>query len=467
MKRIVCEICGSNDMLKQDGMFVCQACGCKYTLDDVRKMMVEGPVEVTGTVKVDHTASVANYLDMAKSSMAAKNHSEAEEYCKKILEMDTSVWEAWFIRGTAVGWQSTLRETRLSEMANYYKRALKECPAEEYDRLKRDCKNSIRVVSTAIIDLRLDALRNNPANVNSEGLENDLNQIREHTNPFLKEIKAFRGETDEALPYARQITSCLDQIWETVSSDFRSVNDGHPLRNDLQYFVSASDALYNSAIQVINILGSRYDNEEANELIIRTYKRMNKWNKAAMNAEGWVIDPVRIGGYSKAYSMADDALEERYGHIEKVSRLIEEVQEKGPKCVEARKEKERVEKEKRVRAYWENHTEEKAKLENEREAVRESVRALKEKMDALPEALAKGGIEEQTAAVKDSYESLGIFRVKEKKAAREKLKQLDEQWIQANNAFIKASLSMQKECDQYEKRMRAIEEELTRDRPEW
>ena len=44
MKQIKCEMCGGNDLVKQDGVFVCQSCGCKYTLEEARKLMVEGTV---------------------------------------------------------------------------------------------------------------------------------------------------------------------------------------------------------------------------------------------------------------------------------------------------------------------------------------------------------------------------------------------------------------------------------------
>ena len=30
MKALVCEMCGSNDIVKKDGLFVCQFCGVKY-----------------------------------------------------------------------------------------------------------------------------------------------------------------------------------------------------------------------------------------------------------------------------------------------------------------------------------------------------------------------------------------------------------------------------------------------------
>lgn len=41
MKRIVCEMCESTDFIKMDGLFVCQECGCKYSMEEAKKMMKE------------------------------------------------------------------------------------------------------------------------------------------------------------------------------------------------------------------------------------------------------------------------------------------------------------------------------------------------------------------------------------------------------------------------------------------
>ena len=55
MRELTREMCGSTDLVKQDGVFVCQSCGCKYSVEEAKKMMIDGTVEVTGTVKVDNT----------------------------------------------------------------------------------------------------------------------------------------------------------------------------------------------------------------------------------------------------------------------------------------------------------------------------------------------------------------------------------------------------------------------------
>ena len=66
MKQLTCEMCGSTDLMKQDGVFVCQSCGCKYSVEEARKMMVEGTVDVSGsTVKVDTSDQLNKLLVLA------------------------------------------------------------------------------------------------------------------------------------------------------------------------------------------------------------------------------------------------------------------------------------------------------------------------------------------------------------------------------------------------------------------
>jgi len=40
MKQLTCELCGGTDLIKQDGVFVCQNCGTKYSVEEAKKMMI-------------------------------------------------------------------------------------------------------------------------------------------------------------------------------------------------------------------------------------------------------------------------------------------------------------------------------------------------------------------------------------------------------------------------------------------
>lgn len=103
MKRLTCEMCGSTDLVKQDGVFVCQSCGCKYSIEEAKKMMIEGTVEVTGTVKVDNTDKLETYKEIASNAYDAGNTDEAYQYYLKVLEIDPKDWQAIFTRECAKG----------------------------------------------------------------------------------------------------------------------------------------------------------------------------------------------------------------------------------------------------------------------------------------------------------------------------------------------------------------------------
>lgn len=96
MKQLKCEMCGSADIMKQDGVFVCQNCGTKYSVEEAKKMMVEGTVEVQGTVKVDSSDELKNLYQIARRAKDDNNGENAAKYYDMILVKDPSSWEATF-----------------------------------------------------------------------------------------------------------------------------------------------------------------------------------------------------------------------------------------------------------------------------------------------------------------------------------------------------------------------------------
>lgn len=96
MKQLICEMCGSPDLMKQDGVFVCQTCGCKYSVEEARKMMVEGTVDVKGTVQVDNSAFVQKYLANARRAKEKEDWEETEKYYNMVEQNDPDNIEAIF-----------------------------------------------------------------------------------------------------------------------------------------------------------------------------------------------------------------------------------------------------------------------------------------------------------------------------------------------------------------------------------
>lgn len=99
MKTLVCEMCGGNDLVKQDGLFVCQNCRTKYSVEDARKMMVEieGPIDVSGsTVKIDTSDKLKNLYELARRARKDVNAKKASQYYEQIAMEDPRSWEAAF-----------------------------------------------------------------------------------------------------------------------------------------------------------------------------------------------------------------------------------------------------------------------------------------------------------------------------------------------------------------------------------
>ena len=96
MAALQCEMCGGTDLIKEDGVFVCQNCGMKYSVEEAKKMMIEGTVDVQGTVKVDNTAFVEKYLANARRAKEKEDWDETEKYYNLVEQNDPTNIEAIF-----------------------------------------------------------------------------------------------------------------------------------------------------------------------------------------------------------------------------------------------------------------------------------------------------------------------------------------------------------------------------------
>lgn len=96
MKKLQCEMCGSTDIIKQNGVFVCQSCGMKYSVEDAKKMMIDGVVEVTGSVGIDKTVDLEKWISLARRAKASNDRVTASKYYALIYEQEPTNWESWF-----------------------------------------------------------------------------------------------------------------------------------------------------------------------------------------------------------------------------------------------------------------------------------------------------------------------------------------------------------------------------------
>lgn len=94
MNALTCEMCGSTEIVRKDGLYVCQACGTKYSVEDAKKMMAGDKVKVEGTVKVDASDELSNLTVLAHRATEANDWDRAYVYYEKILLINPDDWES-------------------------------------------------------------------------------------------------------------------------------------------------------------------------------------------------------------------------------------------------------------------------------------------------------------------------------------------------------------------------------------
>lgn len=151
MKQLACEMCGSHDLIKQDGVFVCQNCGMKYSVEEAKKMMIEGTVEVQGTVKVDNSSFVQKYLQNARRALVKQDWEEVEKYYNMVEQNSPDNMEAVFF--------SSYGKAMLSMTdSDYFKREQKfevlnrsiSVISDYYDTTTENKEESIKLISEYI-----------------------------------------------------------------------------------------------------------------------------------------------------------------------------------------------------------------------------------------------------------------------------------------------------------------------------
>ncbi|MBQ8703019.1 MAG: TFIIB-type zinc finger domain-containing protein [Bacteroidales bacterium] len=96
MKTLTCEMCGSTNMVKEDGMYMCKSCGTKYSVEEARKMMMDDNNAPISTVKVDTSDELKNLYEVARRAKDSDNNENAAKYYDMILVKDPQSWEAYF-----------------------------------------------------------------------------------------------------------------------------------------------------------------------------------------------------------------------------------------------------------------------------------------------------------------------------------------------------------------------------------
>ncbi|GHU24645.1 hypothetical protein FACS1894164_11770 [Spirochaetia bacterium] len=98
MKKLTCEMCGSTDFLKENGVFVCQSCSTKYSVEEAKRMMNEGTdtAVVAGNAVARNSAKLDNLYKVARRAREDANTEQALKFYEQLQLEDPDNWEPIF-----------------------------------------------------------------------------------------------------------------------------------------------------------------------------------------------------------------------------------------------------------------------------------------------------------------------------------------------------------------------------------
>lgn len=448
MKQLTCEMCGSIDLIKQEGVFVCQICGTKYSVEEAKKMMLEESVNVTRTVKVDNSERIKNVIVNAKRAFADGKYQQAQVLFSQVLGEEPNNVQAILYEGLAIGWQGNAVRYTMDKAGNAANRAVeivyeaKVC-IQEYEVFVLEAATGILSLGLALVNL----------------CYNSIDEI----------VKRYSKQTEELIRHSKNLSFGMSALY---IDDIKRQHE-----RDEKYCMEQKEKFEKISDNTILIVLSVYEKiasqlkENSDVIGVNTYEAL--------------IDSI-VTVKDKAFYMVT---------VNKVDKLIAAL-----KKYENEKEKKfQAEKRKRIDKYWIKHKDKKIALITEQESLTTEILALdtqineyykkinefnrqkSEKIDAERIYDAQCGVIEELEKQK---EKLGFFKGKEKKKIQERIEKEKEKLSLMKEQAEKEGIVYRKEIDQQinvlsiqksklkktrnnlKKRFSIIEKELTKDREE-
>ena len=360
MAALVCDLCGGKLIMGAGGIATCESCGMEHSAD----RMKEKVQEIKGTVKVDNSHLIGNYLQMANRAYEVGNNKEAENYCNKIIEIEPNNYQALMIKGKAAGWQSTLQNKRFAEAINCFSSAIMSAPDDEKKNLMTDAKSQIEDLSMAIIKLQGERFEKWPDEDEASGMLNAIAEIYKALILFITNIDGDIINKDVLMAHiATKINNSVMNAWNSkIVPEYRNDSDGHPDDYAFKQLISRGNFCINLLLQAIKLSSGddkadiqRYGNLIAiQEYILNScsyeYKTVNAGNSFIDGSTIWE------NRYCKKLELNDAAKAERRNLIAEYCTKIQNIKAAEKASVK--------------QAFWEKFSEEKKRLDSEAEKLR-------------------------------------------------------------------------------------------------
>ena len=450
MKGIICEICGGTELVKTDGMFVCQQCGAKYDIDEVKKMLSISNNTTQLEQSQPATDASQNYIELAYNAFNSSNNSEAIEFANKVLAINPKNPDAWLIKANATAWSSTTNDFKISESIDYWINAITNVEEERFLDFSDAISSEAIEVTKALYQLRAKHFGEYPSQSSHDLLESFIDDRGVLLQLMFLQIdgyfdRAIMLDTTSLSEYVADLmlkaaisgadTAC-SEFGTTPSEKNRYAYDLWTER--FEYCRSLlADALILCNTEVT-----------ANE----AYKNYKLLTELLIDSCSYTLDDY--GYYVKDTYYSPQA---KTNFTNQIANFKAELNKKLIDFEE--------EVSKKIQEYWDEHPEEKNTLEKEKEELNNSIEHTKfsmsneikeyKKLDDL-----RASLNEKTKA----KVSLGMFKMKEKKELQQSIDSIESEIETLIETISNLEIPYLDKIHGYESRLEEIDTELTKPR---
>lgn len=414
MKQLICEMCGSKDILKQDGVFVCQSCGCRYSVEEARKMMIEGTVDVSGsTVQVDNSGLADSYLQMAENALSAGNHAEAESYANRTIEVAPNAYRAWFIKGKAAGWQTTGINNRYPESITSWIRAYQCLPEKASEEFSSEIEAEAANISEAIVRMKINHFADYRTKDNADEVSSALSMIERQ----LKKLNEAIGVDVYTEEFKIKLADIINVGVVRANKAAGAYYEGRTDKTHWEQYTSAKDSC-------LKILEDAYTLSKGNDDLSCTICK-----NYVVIAEDVVSSWYQIYGdmHFFQYGLPLEEKKRRNTIVDswkqKCNYHDPEVRERalGEVVVKIEGDIQRLEESQARTVYWEQHSDKRAAYEEEKRSLIEKIDRLKTKKEENPLYDTKQDIEDNIRELASKVDSMGFLKLKDKRILQEEI----------------------------------------------
>lgn len=489
MAALVCDLCGGKLVMGSGGIAVCDSCGMEYSAD----RMKEKVQEIKGVVQVDNTHLVKNYLELVNNALDADNNEEAELYCNKIIEIEPSNYEAWLSKGKASAWQSTIKNPRLVEGINAFAKSVNYAPENIKEDIEAQVKEEIKKISLAMVSLQSKNFIKWPDQEETIGLLRVINAILSSVIDFQNQTGVVISADEIMEAAATQINNAVtDAYTNVISPEYHA--DKYPYYDEWNKFVTRVGFCTDLLERAIDMKGESDSTQLCENLIFMEESLLESCAYSSsqfdfspykgaqfdyickkLESLGGIPDVIHDKVWRKSGYISGN---EKAAIIEKINTYKNKIKE-----IQARKEDEAR---RRTAIYWEEHAQDKERLEEEKNNLNHKISEIKNHLDkqvnTLNEEISKvsgkaeiDNYSERIELLFQQKNALNLLQGKKKKQIQEQIDQLfedqkrvqekiDEEVSKINERISQEIEQAEKDIAPLQKRIEEIDNEFTKER---